>query len=77
MSLSHCCRFQDVILYFTVSLLLMLSLGIHNGQLSSLNKCKKVHSNVSLPFETDSYIVNNTTFTWVFVYLGGLIWIKR
>lgn len=55
----------------------MLSLGIHNGQLSSLNKCKKVHSNVSLPFETDSYIVNNTTFTWVFVYLGGLIWIKR
>lgn len=50
----------------------MLSLGIQNGQLSSLNKCKKVHSNVSLPFETDSYIVNNTTFTWVFVYLGGL-----
>lgn len=32
---------------------------------------------ISVPFENDSYIVTNTTFTWVFVYLGGFIWIKR
>lgn len=30
---------------------------------------------ISVPFENKSYIATNT-FTWVFVYLGGLIWLE-